>query len=374
MVERNKSENQDPLALAALCFVPELGPVTVRKLIRTFGSAGAALAAPMGRLMEVAGVGDKRAASIAEHGGSDSMERLSEKCEELAGEGARLVTEDSTEYPGLLRELGQYAPPVIFIKGDYIEDDRFSLAIVGSRKATPYGLGVAERISTDLARMGITIISGLARGVDSAAHKSALASGGRSIGVLGSGIDVPYPREHRGLMARMAGDGCVISEFAPGMEPLRENFPRRNRLISGLSLGVLVVEAAGQSGALITAGYALEQGREVFSVPGNINSLGSMGTNELIRRGASVVTSAEDIIRELGPVLKGFMKKSHIERQIELSDFERPLYDIMSTEPMHVDAIGRACGKPAAETLAVLLTLELKGVIKQTEGKRFHII
>ncbi|MDP2279850.1 MAG: DNA-processing protein DprA, partial [Nitrospirota bacterium] len=243
---------------------------------------------------------------------------------------------------------------------------------VGSRKYSPYGKLAAEKLSSELSSMGFTIVSGMARGIDTLAHTAAINSGGRSIAVLGSGIDVPYPPENRGLMEKLSGSGYVISEFPPGTPPERENFPKRNRIISGLSLGVLVVEATADSGSLITASCALEQGKEVFAVPGNINSANSKGTNDLIKKGAKLVQNAEDVIEELAPVLKGYIRTRE-KANIELSVEEKRLCDIMTAEPKHVDMLSRESKMPAQKVLGILLSLELNGIAKQAEGKKFFL-
>ena len=359
--------------LLSLCAVPEVGPITARRLIRKFGSPIAALRAPEGELTEVPRVGPKTARKIKAL--YTDRERLRAQVLRLIEEeGVNVVTEDSDKYPEVLRQGADDAPLVLYMRGEVIPDDKFSIAVVGSRKATPYGLGVAEALGRELAETGFTVVSGLARGIDSASHRCALGAGGRSIGVMGSGIDVPYPAENKGLIGAMSRSGCVMSEFAPGTPPERMNFPRRNRLISGLSLGVIVVEADISSGALITADFALEQGREVFAVPGNINSPSSRGTNELIKRGARPVTGVDDIVAELAPVLKGFIKKHKKQLDIDMTRDEKALCDIMSPEPMHIDAISRKYEQPLPKVMTVLLGLELKGVVKQTVGKRFHLV
>lgn len=359
---------EDSLHLTALSSIPDLGPVTIRKLIAHFGSPEAVFNASLKELRGVDKVGSKRAEAIK---GFSGLEELQRRISELGEKGIRLVTFYSEDYPELLKEISD-APLALYVKGEITKDDRFAMAIVGSRKATHYGTQVAENIASELASMGFTIVSGLARGIDTAAHIGAVRCGGRSAAVLGSGISVPYPPENKGLMERIAKAGFVMSEFPPDTGPSRENFPRRNRIISGLSMGVLVVEAAGDSGALITANHALEQGREVFSIPGNINSAVSAGTNELIKKGARVVVSAKDIIEELAPALKGFIK-SREKVKIKVLGEEKSLCDILSGEPAHVDYILRQSGMPASKTLAVLLDLELKGVVKQAEGKRFYL-
>jgi DNA processing protein len=363
---------EDQLDLIALCAVPDLGPVTIRRLIATFGGPSEVFGASVKELRAVENVGEVRARSIKGFAGRDEIAGAVEK---LVAGGVKIAQYGSRDYPEAIAEMGDDAPLVLYMRGEMIKEDRYAIAMVGSRKSTHYGATVAEKISAELSEMGFTVISGLARGIDTAAHRGCLASGGRTLGVLGSGIDIAYPPENRGLMEKVAGSGCVLSEFPPGTPPNRENFPRRNRLISGLSMGVIVVEAGAKSGALITANCALEQGKEVFAVPGNINSPASHGPNGLIKRGAKPVTGAEDVVEELAPVLKGFLRKRRPRpAAAEVTGEERALCDVLSGEPMHIDAVSRKCGLSAPKALAMLLGLELKGVVKQTEGKRFHLV
>ena len=255
----------------ALAAVPEVGPVTFRKLISLYGEPSSVFEAPLEELSSIEGVGQKKAKNIKGFSGWKDAEkevRLLTQC------NARVLTFPSPEYPALLRQI-EDAPAILYVRGTTQDEDRFAIALVGSRRYTPYGKLVAEKLSSELSESGFTIVSGMARGIDTIAHTNAITSGGRTIAVLGSGIDRAYPPENRGLMEKIAGSGYVVTEFACGTEPNRENFPRRNRLISGLSMGVVVVEAAAGSGALITATSALEQNREVFAVPGNITSLNS---------------------------------------------------------------------------------------------------
>lgn len=359
----------EDIHLVALCSILALGPVTIRRLLRAFGNAEGVFRAETAELLRVEGISDKRAASIRRYSGWDSLEGALQR---IGRDGSRLITPESAEYPQGISDLGEDAPLVLYVKGEIRAEDRFSVAVVGSRTATEYGRTITERISSELSGMGFSIVSGLARGIDTAAHKGCLEAGGRTLAVLGSGIDVTYPAENRGLFERVASSGAVLSEFPPGTSPLRANFPRRNRLLSGLALGVLVVEAAAKSGSLITARFALEQGKEVFSVPGNISSAVSRGTNELIRQGAKLVTGASDIVEELAPQLRGFIKSTRKSRG-RVTDEEKVLCDIMSAEPRHIDEISRESGMPSPKALAVLLGLELKGIVKQTEGKRFYL-
>ncbi|MFN3396202.1 MAG: DNA-processing protein DprA, partial [Thermodesulfovibrionales bacterium] len=275
------------------------------------------------------------------------------------------------EYPSLLREI-EDAPVILYVKGEIKEEDRFSISIVGSRNATPYGRSVTEKIAGELAESGFTIVSGLARGVDTIAHLSSLRSGGRTIAVMGSGIDLIYPPENKWLFDKIIDSGYVVTEFPPGTPPDKGNFPKRNRLISGLSLGVVVVEATEGSGALITARAALEQNREVFAIPGNISSPNSKGTNELIKRGAKLVQRSDDIIEELAPLLRGLIRPKE-KCHVELTDEEREICNKLTSEPRHIDEIMRRSGFPMQKVLSILLGLELKGVVSQMDGKMFSL-
>ncbi|RPI36712.1 MAG: DNA-protecting protein DprA [Nitrospiraceae bacterium] len=351
-----------------LSMVQDIGPVTSRKLLAAFGSPEDIFKADTEALLSMNGISRERAGNIKTFNRWDEVEKYAGVVEK---KGISVVHFQDDRYPAVLKEI-ESAPIVLYMKGGYHQDDRFGIAVVGSRKHTPYGESVTQRIAAELSASGFTVISGLARGIDTLSHKSALAAGGRTIAVLGSGPDVCYPPENRGLTERIAASGCVISEFLPGTVPDRENFPRRNRLISGLSLGILVVEATDNSGSLITAGYALEQNKEVFAVPGNITSRNSEGTNKLIKQGAKVVLKTEDIIEELAPVLKGYIRTQQKEN-IALGEEENRVCMMLSREPKHVDLISRESGLSINQLLNLLLSLELKGVVKQASGKRFYI-
>ncbi len=358
--------------LAALGAVASVGPVTIRRLLSAFGGdPKAVLRADARQLAGIEGVSERRAEFIAAFNGADELKR---KIDALLKSGVALISHEDEGYPEALRlALGPDAPLVLYIKGSLIPEDKYSIAVVGSRNCSNYGLQVADSIARDLGRAGITVISGLARGIDTVSHKAAIVVGGRTVGVLGCGIDVAYPAENRGLIERMAkADGAVVSEFPPGMPPLKENFPRRNRIISALSLGVLVVEAAERSGALITARFALEQGKEVFAVPGSVISPTSGGTNLLIKDGAHPAGKAEDILFELAPVLRGFIKSDRT-CNISLSEDEDGLCKAMSREPKHIDDISRGAGLEPARALGLLLSLELKGAVRQMPGKMFYL-
>ena len=351
-----------------LSMVHDIGPVTSRKLLATFESPENIFKADTDSLMSVKGVSRERAENISKFSQWDEIEK---HLGIMENKGIEAVPYLNDRYPEVLRNI-EDAPVVLYMKGEYQPDDRFAIGVVGSRKHTAYGESVTQRIAGELSAAGFTVISGLARGIDTLSHKSALAAGGRTIAVLGSGPDVCYPAENRGLTERIISSGCVISEFLPGTLPNKENFPRRNRLISGLSLGILVVEATDNSGSLITAGYALEQNKEVFAVPGNITSRNSEGTNKLIKQGAKIVLKTDDIIEELAPMLKGYIRMNRKE-SVPLEGEENKICTILSREPKQVDLLSRESGLPVNQLLNLLLSLELKGIVKQASGKRFYI-
>jgi DNA processing protein len=351
-----------------LSLVPDVGPVISKKLLAVFGSPEYIFEAGLKDLLAVKGLSPDRAVSIKSF---DSWDIVDRQLKESSKKNISVIHYNDSAYPSVLRDVDG-APLVLYMKGSYQPEDRYAIAVVGSRKHTGYGEAVTQRISGELASAGFTIVSGMARGIDTLSHKSALAAGGRTISVLGSGLDIYYPPENKGLMGRIAESGCAISEFPPGTPPYKENFPRRNRLISGLSLGVLVVEAANSSGSLITARYAVEQNKEVFAVPGNVTSVNSEGTNALIKQGAKLVCETKDIIEELAPVLKGFIKAEN-KKTASLTDDENRLCSNLSGEPKHVDSLSREVKIPVNKILELLLSLELKGIVRQSSGKRFYL-
>jgi len=352
----------------ALSMIQDIGHVCSRKLLSVFKTPEGIFNAGIDDLLSIDGIGINRAKSIKDF---SSWKEVEKQINILEKKAITTVTINSPSYPEMLREI-EDAPIVLYMRGDVYPQDRYAISIVGSRKPTSYGAMVTEKISEELASMGFTIVSGMARGIDALSHRGALRVGGRTIAVLGSGLDVPYPPENKGLMEKIVNAGCVMSEFPPGTPPDRENFPKRNRVISGLSFGVLVIEATADSGSLITAGYAVEQGREVFAVPGDITSSTSEGTNELIKRGALLTRRAEDILEELAPVLKGFIKAKE-RAKIEMTEEEEKLCKVLSGEPKHIDDISRESRFPASKVLGILLSLELKGAVRQTAGKRFYL-
>ncbi len=299
--------------------------------------------------------------------------------EELKAKGIRVITIRDPEYPELLRHI--YDPPaVLFVRGTLHCDEKM-IAIVGSRKASAYGAKVAYTLAYKLSKAGFVIISGMAKGIDTQAHRGALEAGGRTVAVLGCGIDNVYPPENRGLAERIVQNGAVASEYLPGSKPMPYNFPARNRIISGMSLGTIVVEAGEKSGSLITAGYALDQGREVFAVPGNIDSMNSVGTNRLIKEGAKPVTDVKDVLEEFGITSDTRHCISGNERANRkatffppnLSDEEKILLKCLAEGRQHIDIIAAKCGMDSASISALLTMMELSGFVHQLPGKYFEI-
>lgn len=286
-------------------------------------------------------------------------------CQQLP-ERVEALRPDDPRYPAALRTIAD-PPQMLYVRGALRDEDRSAVAVVGSRRASAYGAAVAEWLGRELARAGVTVVSGLARGIDGAAHRGALQAGGRTVAVLGCGPDVVYPPEHRRLMAQLIESGAAISEYPPGTPPLKHHFPRRNRLISGLSLGVVVVEGREDSGALITADCALEQGREVFAVPGPVLVPTSALPNRLLQQGAKLVTTVEDILEELRlPKSQPHAAAS----AIPLEGAEAAVYARL-LDPLHVDILALRCGLPASEVGRVLLALELRGLVRALAGQRY---
>jgi DNA processing protein len=287
----------------------------------------------------------------------------------------RQIRRDDAEYPERLKAIHD-PPAVLFVRGTLPGREEPAVAIVGARRATPYGLSVARRLGGELARAGFTVVSGLARGIDGAAHEGAIRAGGRTIGVMGCGLDIAYPPEHIELIEEMVRQGAVVSEFPVGTPPYRANFPKRNRIISGMSLGVVVVEAGPESGALITARLALEQGREVFAVPGPAGSAMSVGTHRLLREGAKLVEGLQDIMEEIGPQLAArtrppSARAARPSAEPQLPDEEATVYRLLSHEPRHMDELTALTGQIPSRLSGVLLQLELRGVVRQLAGQRY---
>ncbi len=359
----------------ALSFIKDIGPVTTKRLLAAFHSPEKILSASAKELKDVENIGDAKIKKIREF---DSWDVVEKEIRAIQRHGVKVIKFNDKQYPESLRNI-EDAPVILYTKGNFTHEDRFAIAMVGSRKMTEYGKNTAYRLSQDLSSMGITIISGMAKGIDTVSHMGAINAGGRTIAVLGTGIDRCYPAENKELLKKIIDSGCVVSEFPMGTPPNKENFPRRNRLISGLSIGVLIIEATIDSGSLITANYALEHGKEVFAVPGSIYSKYSEGTNTLIKRGAKLVQRAEDIIEELPNYLRGFLKSSPEKKSkdidaLEITDEEKAICNILGHEPKHIDTIAREVKMSTSRLLSLLLSLEIKGIIKQSDGKRFYIV
>jgi DNA processing protein len=349
--------------------LPQLGGVALQGFLEAFGSVAAAWSATPDALRQVAGIGPITA---------DAMRRfpwrrmLREDQARVGDAGLTVIVWGDDEYPSRLRAIHS-APPVLYVRGTLEPEDEAAVAIVGSRRATAYGEEMAGELARELGRRGLTIVSGLARGIDAAAHRGALGVGARTVAVLGNGLDQTYPPEHRELAAEVAGSGALLSEFPLGTAPLRPHFPRRNRIISGLSLGVVVVEAGVESGALITANHALEQGRDVFAVPGRVHARYSEGCNRLIKAGAKLVESWEDVLAELVPNLKSRTRRHPAgPPPPDLADDEQRVYDLLADGPLHIDAIIVQSGLGGGRAASVLVGLEMKGVIRQLRGKVFE--
>ena len=363
----------DPEILLTLSSIRGVGPNKLRALIGRFGTTLDILYASESDLTAVSGIDSITAKKIKNVRVNSFAKDQLTKTREY---DARLITFWDEQYPEQLKEI--YDPPAyLFVRGRLEKSDKFSLAIVGTRRPSNYGKLAVERLATELARKGLTIISGLAYGVDALAHTYALQGGTRTMAVLGSGVDKIYPNENRALAKRIIANGAILSEFPMGTDPDRNNFPRRNRIICGLSLGTLVIEAGVKSGALITAAMALEQNREVFAVPGNIDSPNSFGTNELIKQGAKIVTSCDDILDELAPQLGEFLRKrgggpsNETVDESLLGENEAKILSLLTHEPQHIDDLARAAGQTTSQLLFALLSLELKNMIKQHAGKYF---
>ncbi|HHW73792.1 MAG TPA: DNA-protecting protein DprA [Firmicutes bacterium] len=362
---------EELIFLNALNRISFLGPVRIAALLKRFGSSQEAWRAPRGVLGEIPllkGYADRLAEERRRIDPPAEWQRLQEL--KIA-----CISPGSSGYPSLLKQISQ-PPPLLYCRGAWLESDNRAVAIVGSRRCTFYGREVARRLAGELADAGITIVSGMALGIDTAAHEGALERSGRSVAVLGCGVERCYPPGNRRLRDRLIREGAVISEFPLDTKPLPQHFPRRNRIISGASLGTVVVEAPEKSGALITAYYALEQNREVLAVPGNIGSPYSRGCHRLLKEGARLVESVDDILEELrlAPAAGTAATETAAAQQpelAELDDLERALLELVPYQPRHIDEIVRSSGEEAARAGAGLLSLELKGLIRQLPGKYF---
>ena len=347
--------------------VKGIGAVRFQRLLERFGDAETAWkAAPA----ELAGAGlslkmIERLVALREKAD------LSRLWDQIQSKGIQVLTWLDEAYPQRLKEIEQ-PPPVLYMRGDLLPEDTWAVAIVGTRRVTPYGRQVTEQIASFLAANGVTVVSGLARGVDAIAHNAALKAGGRTLAVLGSGVDRLYPPENRALAEQIFEHGAVLSDYAPGTPPESSNFPPRNRIISGLSMAVVVIEAGETSGALITAEFAAEQGREIFAVPGNILAPQSKGTNKLIQQGALPLLSASDIMQALNLTRVGQHKAAR--KALPADDVEAKLLTAIGEEPLHVDEIRNQTGLPVEKVSATLVMMELKGMVRQVGNMHYVVV
>lgn len=356
--------NHDPRFWIGFQHIPNIGPVRTRLLVNHFGSAHAAWEASESDL-KATGLSPQLCRALVT--GRQRID-LDAEVTKMERHGVRAIVWEQTDYPRLLSHIPS-APTVLYIKGSYLPTDELAIGVVGTRRATAYGRDMATTISGELADAGVTIVSGLAKGVDTWSHTAALDAGGRTIAVCGCGLDTIYPAENRRLAARIIEQGAMVSEYPVGAPPEASNFPARNRIISGLSRGVLVVEAPTRSGALITTNFALEQGRDVYAVPGSARSRPSEGCHELIRSGATLVTSAAHVLEDLN-LEAG---KSAVQSRMILpeTDTEARLLSHIGAEPRHINELCMDTGLPIHEVSGTLLTMELKGLVRQAGAQHY---
>ena len=359
-------------AFVVLNMVEHVGPVRVRQLLQHFGDAVSILKASKQQLMFVRGIGEDTAEAIANWEKNVDLAAELKRCEEF---GCHVVTQDDAEYPEMLRQI--YDPPlVLYVKGTLTAADKNGVAIVGSRQTTHYGIEVARKFGYQLAYVGVTVVSGGARGIDTAAHQGALSAKGRTICVLGTGINIVFPPENAELFARISENGAVISQYRFNRKADKQSFAIRNRIVAGMTLGTVVVEANMTSGALITSNFAIEYGRQVFAVPGRIDSPRSKGCHDLIKKGAKLCEGAEDILSEFEYLFPASNRPPSVNETgvlpaLTLSDNEQKVYDALDKEPQPMDDVIRACGLPASAVSVTLLSLEMKRAVRQVPGKLF---
>jgi DNA processing protein len=344
--------------------VKGIGSVRFKMLLDAFGDPEAAWNASPEALLEV-GLSRKVVESFQRVRKDVSLEQVSDRLNSLS---VQVITWEDDTYPRHLKEIDQ-PPPVIYLRGNLLPEDEWAVAVVGTRKVTAYGRQVTEEVASALARNGVTIVSGLARGVDSIAHQAALNAGGRTLAVLGNGVDRVYPPENRKLATQIMEHGALVSDYALGTPPDGVNFPPRNRIISGLSMATIVVEAGDTSGALITASFAVEQGRDVFAVPGNINAPQSRGTNRLIRDGAQPLLNPQDVLEALNLTMATEYQAVRV--ALPSDPVESKLYQLLSHEPKHVDEIRAQANMPIETVSATLVMMELKGMVRQVGGMSY---
>lgn len=362
--------------LYTLLSIEGIGPGKIRNLLAKFRETENILSADKNSLLAIEGISTNLAERIrkANHKKSEIKIWVEKQLTKLQKMNAEIVTIWDENYPNLLKKI--FDPPLLLqIKGNLTDSDQYAVSMVGTRQPTNYGKILAERISSDLAKQNITIVSGMARGIDSISHSSAINKGGRTVSIIGSGLDVIYPPENRKLYDQICDNGAVVSEFVLGTKPDAQNFPRRNRIISGMSLGCIIIESAKTGGAMQTARFALDQNREVFALPGNVNVKQSDGTNQLIQRGeAELITSAEDVLLELELKLKPVLGKNIPKHQEELNLFEEKIINALNSEALQIDKIATATNLSTSDCLVHLLSLEFKGLVKQLPGKMFALL
>lgn len=334
----------------------------LHKLLEIFGSCKKVVNAPLENLKGL--VGKKFAVTIRSFSMSDTLRR---KKDTLVENEVDVLPYYASDYPKWLTRIDHF-PPILFIRGSIIPRDEHSVAVIGTRGATVYGKEIARNFAAEFALAGVTVVSGMARGIDTEAHRGALHNGGRTIAVLGCGVDICYPPENKKLMTEIAGSGAVISEFDLGTPPLAHNFPRRNRIVSGLAKAVVAIEAKEKSGVMNTVKWALEQSKDVLAVPGNIFAKTSSGTNRLIKDGAVPVTSPEEVLDYLG---MKHTRRERAVREITLDEKESIIWEALSYEPVNLDALADKVNQPTRNILSVLLSLEIKGCVKQLPGMSF---
>ncbi len=344
-----------------------LGPARIRALIDYFGSAELAWQASETDLV-TAGLDKRTRNSLLKARDALDLTLVRDRVDQI---GVNLYHWQKADYPVRLRDVVD-SPPLLYAKGALTDADQWAVALVGTRNATRYGRDVARELAMALAKQGVTIVSGLARGIDTIAHQAALDAGGRTVAVLGCGVDVDYPPENRKLAAAIAQSGAVISDYPLGTKPDAKNFPPRNRIISGLSLATVVIEAGSRSGALITADFAAEHGRDVFAVPGSIYSKQSAGPNRLIRSGATPVLSVDDILNELD--LRAATEHKAAREKLPTTDIENILIECLRAEPLQADELSILAGLPIADTTSTLTMLELKGYVRNLGGMQYALI
>ncbi|MCX8011837.1 MAG: DNA-processing protein DprA, partial [Desulfobacterota bacterium] len=343
--------------------------VIFNRLIKTFTTPEKVFQVSAEELRKVEGIGPQTIEAILNFRENEEVEKELYLIEKY---GVKLLTITDENFPENLKQIYD-PPPFLYVRGEIKKEDNLAIAIVGSRNASSYGRSITKKLARALTERGFTVISGLARGIDTFAHKGALEIGGRTIAVLGSGIDIIYPRENKILAEEIISSGALVTEFPFGTKPEATNFPSRNRIISGLSLGTVIVEASFRSGSLITARLALEQGREVFAVPGNIDSPGSKGTNRLIKEGAKLVVDAEDIIEEISPQYSSIItfEPKKTPKPNQLTSEGQNILGLLDINPVHIDQLIQKSGLLPNQVTSLLLELELAGTIKQLPGKMF---